>query len=186
MQNAKVFLRAFEPDDYKKINAWRQDESMYRLTSANRYFISSEQDRQWVLDKILNNRTEVYLAICLVENGLMIGYVSLSDIDYRNRRAEWSGIIIGEKEYRGQGYATQAIYLLLEYCFNELDLHRLSGTWLAENTVSMFVGKMMGFRQEGVLRDYVFKEGKRHDLIIMSILRSEFEQLKQRYAEPTD
>jgi ribosomal-protein-alanine N-acetyltransferase len=185
MQAAKIYLRAFEPDDYKKINAWRRDEDVYRLTGGNRFFVSSERDKQWVLEKILNNQTDIYLAICLEENDAMIGYVSLSDINYRNGRAEWSGVVIGEKDYRGQGYATQAIYLLLEYAFDELGLHRVSGSWLAENTVSIFVGKMMGFRQEGVLRDYVYKEGKRHDMIVMSMLRPEFDQLKQRYAAKT-
>lgn len=181
MQDAKIYLRAFEPDDYRKINLWRRDEEVYRLTGGNRYFVSSERDRQWVLEKILDNQTEIYLAMCLVENDAMIGYVSLHDIDYRNGRAEWSGIVIGEKEYRGQGFATQAIYLLLEYAFDELGLHRVSGSWLAENTTSLFVGKMMGFRHEGILRDYVYKCGKRHDMVIMSMLRPEFDQLRARY-----
>lgn len=183
MQNAKIYFRAFEPDDYQRINLWRRDEEVYRLTAGNRLFVSAERDRQWVLEKSLGDKTEIYLAICLAENDLMIGYVSLADIDYRNGRAEWSGIVIGEKEYRGQGYATQAIYVLLEYAFDELGLHRVSGSWLAENSVSLFVGRMMGFHQEGVLRDYVFKDGKRHDLVIMSILKPEFEQLRVRYAK---
>jgi [ribosomal protein S5]-alanine N-acetyltransferase len=183
MQDAKIYLRAFEPDDYRKINGWRRDEEIYRLTGGNRHFVSSERDRQWVLEKILSNKAEIYLAICLVENDSMIGYISLSDIDYRNSRAEWSGIVIGEEEYRGHGYASQAIYLLLEYAFDELGIHRVSGSWLAENAVSMFVGRMMGFRQEGVLRDYVYKCGKRHDMVIMSMLKPEFEQLRTRYAK---
>ena len=104
MQASKVYLRAFEPDDYKQINAWRKDEEVYRLTGGNRFFVSSERDRQWVLDKILHNQTEMYLAICLTTNHSMIGYCSLADINYHNSRAEWSGVVIGEKDYRGQGY----------------------------------------------------------------------------------
>jgi len=183
MNSTKVYLRRFEPEDYKKINAWRKDENLYLLTTGSRYFVSSERDRQWVLDTSLNNTTDLYLAVCLVKNHLFIGYVSLSDIDHRNRRAEWSGIVIGEKEYRGQGYATEAVYLLLEYAFYELGLRRVSGSWLAENAVSLFLGKMMGFRHEGLLREYVYKNGKHHDVIIMSMLRPEFENLKQRYED---
>ena len=183
MNNVKVYLRAFEPKDYIKINEWRHDEDLYLLTTGNRYFVSSERDRQWVLDKSLNNQTDIHLAICLVKDHLFIGYVSLSDIDYRNRRAEWSGIVIGEKEYRGRGYATEAVYLLLEYAFHELGMHRVSGSWLAENMVSLFLGKMMGFQHEGVLRDHLYKNGKHHDVIVMSMLRPEFESLKRRYEE---
>jgi RimJ/RimL family protein N-acetyltransferase len=177
----KVYLRAFELDDYKKINAWRRDEEVYRLTGANKYFVSSERDRKWVEEKIFNNQREIYLAICLTGTDQMIGYISLSDIDHRNRRAEWSGIVIGEKDYRGHGYASQAIYLLLDYAFSELGLERVSGSWLDDNKVSLFVGKMLGFQQEGILRRYVFKTGRHHDMIIMSILREEFEALKVRF-----
>ena len=180
----KVYLRAFEPDDYKKINAWRHDEEVYRLTGGNKHFVSSERDRKWVEEKIFNTQTEIYLAICLAETEEMIGYISLSGIDYRNRKAEWSGIVIGYKEYRGQGYASQAIYLLLDYAFTELGLERVSGSWLEDNKVSLFVGKMLGFQQEGVLRRYVYKSGKYHNMIIMSILREEFELLKSRFLEP--
>lgn len=178
----KIYLRAFEPDDYRQINAWRKDEEIYRLTGGNKRFVSSERDRQWVLEKIANNETEDYLAICLAESGRMIGYISVSNIDYRNSRADWSGIVIGDKECRGQGYASQAIYLLLEYCFDELGLHRVTGYWLSENTVSLFVGRMLGFRQEGVLRDYVYKSGRRHDVILMSVLKPEFEQLRHQFS----
>jgi RimJ/RimL family protein N-acetyltransferase len=181
MSAIKVYLRAFEPEDFRKINLWRHDDDMYRLTTGNRYFVSSERDREWVLEKIKSNQNEVYVAICLVENDLMIGYASLSAIDYRNSRAEWSGIVIGEKEYRGQGYASQALFLLLEYAFDELGLYRVSGIWIPSNKVSICVAKMMGFRQEGLLRDYVYKSGKRHDLIVMSMLRHEFDKLRTRY-----
>lgn len=181
MENPKVYLRAFEPDDYKSINAWRRIDDVYLLTTGNRYFVSAERERQWVLEKIQNNKTEIYLAICLAKDDFLIGYLSLSDIDYQNGRAEWSGIVIGEEQYRGQGYATEAVYLLLEYAFDELGLHRVSGLWLAKNTVSLFLGQMAGFRREGLLREYVYKNGERHDVVIMSMLRSEFQQWKQRY-----
>jgi ribosomal-protein-alanine N-acetyltransferase len=183
MNNAKVYLRAFEPEDYKKIREWRRDDELFMLTTGNRYFISSERDRQWVLDKSLQNQTDIHLAVCLIKDDLFVGYVSLSDIDYRNRRAEWSGIVIGDKEYRGQGCATEAVYLLLEYAFYELGMHRVWGSWLAANAVSLFLGKMMGFRHEGVLRDHLYKNGKHHDIIVMSMLRPEFDQLKTRYED---
>lgn len=177
----KVYLRAFEPDDYKKINPWRQDEEVYSLITGDKRFVSSERDRKWVEEKIFCGDKEIYLAICLKETREMIGYLSLSNIDYRNGRAEWSGIVIGDRLYRGHGYASQAIYLMLEYAFEELGLQRVASRWLDDHKVSLFVGQMMGFRREGVLRSYAYKGGRRHDLILMSILKPEFEALKARY-----
>ena len=177
-----VFLRALKPEDYKKVNRWRRDDEVYRLTCGNKYFISSERDRKWMGEKILDDEFEIYLAICLVSTEEMIGYISLSDIDYRNRRADWSGIIIGEQQYRGQNYASQAIYLLLDYAFSEMGLERVSGHWLDEHEVSIFLGKMLGFQYDGVLRRYVYKGGRYHDVIVMSMLREEFEDLKKRFS----
>jgi RimJ/RimL family protein N-acetyltransferase len=177
----KVYLRAFEPEDYKLINAWRNDDEIYKLTDGNKNFVSSERERKWVEQKIQSDSTELYLAIALKANHEMIGYVSLSDIELRNGRAEWSGIVIGPNEYRGHGYASQAIYLLLEYAFDELRLHRVSGSLLDDHKVSQFTARMMGFVPEGVLRDYVYKGGKYHDVLIMSMLREGFEHLREEF-----
>jgi RimJ/RimL family protein N-acetyltransferase len=176
-----IYLRAFEPDDYKKINAWRNQEEFYRLVGGPKRFVSSERDRKWVEEKIFGDEGEIYLAICLRETRESIGYLSLSAIDYRNSRAEWSGIVIGEPAYRGHGYASQAIYLMLEFAFDELGMERVSGMWLDDHKTSLFVGQMLGFRKEGVLRSYVYKGGRRHDMIVMSMLREEFRALKKRY-----
>lgn len=174
----KIHLRAFEPDDYRIINGFRQDETIDRLSVGSKPFVSCERDRRWVLEKIANNLVEDCLAICLSGSKQMIGYISLSNIDYRNSRADWSGLVIG-KEHQHQGYGTQALYLLLEYAFEELGLNRVASSWLAENTVALALAKKLGFRQEGVLRDYVYKGGRRRDIILMSVLRTEFEQLRQ-------
>jgi ribosomal-protein-alanine N-acetyltransferase len=181
-----IYLRAFELDDYKLINTWRKDDEIYRLAGGNKYFVSSERDRKWVEEKIQASSTELYLAIALKTNHQMIGYASLCDIETRNGRADWSGIVIGPTEHRGHGYASQAIYLLLEYAFDELRLHRVSGSWLDDHKVSQFTAQLMGFMQEGVLRDYVYKGGKYHDVLIMSILREEFEQLRKDFCVDPD
>lgn len=182
MSSAALYLRALEPDDYLLINAWRQNEENYELTTGNRHFVSSERDRQWVMEKALLTDKDIYLAVCRVASNLLIGYLSLTNIDLRNSRAEWSGLVIGPQEYRGHGYATESVYLMLKYAFDELGLYRVSGSWLPSNAASIFVAKMLGFREEGTLRSFVYKNGKRHDVVIMSMLRPEFEQLKHRYA----
>jgi len=179
---ADVYLRAFELEDYKLINAWRRDDAIYRLTAGDTHFVSSERDRKWVEDKIFENQHQVYLAICLREDESMIGYLSLVGIDYRNGHAEWGGIVIGDEKHRGHGYSTQAAYLLLEYAFDELGVQRISGSWLDDHKVSQFMARMMGFQQEGVLRRSVYKGGRHHDVVIMSMLKEEFEALRLTYA----
>ena len=183
-----VYLRAFEPDDYKLINTWRNTPGLYDLTVGNAVAVSAERDRRWVEEKIFADpNQEIYWAIAEKADDGMIGYLSLNNIDLRNRKAEWGGIIIADPEKRKGGRALQAAVMMLRHAFDELNLHRLTGYWLAEHRSSLFLGFSLGFKKEGVLRDYVFKKDRFHDVIVMSLLKPEFEALRgDLYPEVTE
>ncbi len=171
-----VYLRAFEPDDYKLVNTWRKAPGLYDYTVGNAAFVSAERDRRWVEGKIFADPDrEIYWAIAEKDGGEMIGYISLNNIDLRNRKADWGGIIIADPEKRKGGRAMRASVLMLRYAFGELNLHRLTGHWLAEHRSSLFLGISLGFKKEGVLRDYVYKKDRFRDVIVMSLLKPEFE-----------
>ena len=77
MDNNKIFLRGFELEDYILINKWRNDPEIQNLLSGNFRYVSSEIEKEWVKQKMMNNTKELYLAICLAEGGCeMIGYTS--------------------------------------------------------------------------------------------------------------
>ena len=179
----RVYLRAFETEDYKVINKWRNDDEVQSLTSGNKYFVSSAMEKQWVEGKIYDNSKEIYLAICLKETDEMIGYTGLRDIDWRNRKVEWMALVIGDRPHRNKGYATEATLLLLDYVFCELGIHKLSGYSLKTNLASIQLFGKLGFIQEGILRDFVFKANSYHDNIIFTILEDEYKELKERYRE---
>lgn len=170
----KVYLRAFEPEDYKLINKWRQDEEYQKLTGGNKFYISSERDKKWVEEKIHNDRNETYWAICVKENNEFIGFMGINDFDWINRKAKWHTLVIGKKKYRNIKYTLDAILLMLDHAFNQLDFHRIYGYYLQENKASIMLGKMVGFKIEGTLREAVFKNGKHHDLLAISILKEEY------------
>jgi [ribosomal protein S5]-alanine N-acetyltransferase len=173
----KVFLRAFEPEDYLLINKWRRNDDFYQLTMANKYFISQERDKEWVKEKSIDDRKEIYLAICLVSNNEMIGYLSIKNIDWRNRKAMWGGITIGEVDNQRQGLAYDASILMFNYIFDELGLNKFYGYWLESHLPSIKLAIKLGFVQEGVLRDEAYKLGKFHNAILFSILKSEYDKL---------
>jgi ribosomal-protein-alanine N-acetyltransferase len=167
----KISLRAFELSDLMLLNAWHNDANINALTGGQQYFVSSEYDKKWIEDKIFNNQKHVYCMIC--NTSWAVGYISLTDINWVNRTANWGGVII-DPQHREKGAATQAALQMLEYGFFELGLQKITGKWLIENTVSIFMAKILGFVQEGVLRKDVFKGGQFHDIIIMSMLKEEF------------
>ena len=172
MEN-KIFLRAFELTDIDKLNILRNDDEAFLHTGGNKYFISKEYDKKWLEDKIFNNQYQIYLAICLIETNEIIGYLGIIDIDLRNRKAQWAGINI-DKSFSSKGYATEAANILIKFVFEELGLNRFYGYWLDSNKPSIRMAEKLGFVNEGIVRDFVFKKNKFHNTYLMSILREEY------------
>lgn len=175
----EIYFRAFEIEDYKSINKWRNDSEIQELTCGNMLFISPEMEKKWVEEKILNNQKNIYLGICLKKTNELIGYYSINDIDHKNMKAIWGGIVIGKKELWGKNIATIAAEMMLKYVFEELNINCYWGFVLAENQASRKMLKKLGFNEIGVLAESLFKHGRMQDQVIVSMLKSDYLQRKK-------
>lgn len=175
-----VYLRAFEPDDYAVIHQWRNDEKIQSLTGGVFRFVSSEMEKKWVLEKCLNNKTDIYLSICLNDGSdKMIGYLSINDINPVYRSAFGGGILIGDKESRDGETVLDAMYLQIKYVFEELNMNRFSGSCLTEHKTSLLLMQAMGLSIEGELRNSVYKGGAYHNQYLLAILREEYDRINK-------
>ncbi len=111
--------------------------------------------------------------IALKENDQYIGSIGLHGIDWINRRAEL-GIVIGYEEYLDKGYGTEAIKLLLDFSFRQINLHRVRLRVHEYNQRGIQCYKNCGFKEEGRMRDEIFYQGKFWDMIFMGILEDEY------------
>lgn len=177
----EVYLRMFKEDDYILINKWRQDVDIQRLVSAPYRYVSLEIEKQWVASKMLSNKTDIYLAICVKdeeEQERMVGYTSINDIDYVSRKAHLGGILIGEKKYHNGVVVYQTGLKMLELAFEHLNLNRLSASCLVEHITSVIQIQARGFKLEGTLKQAIFKDGIYHDQNIYGILKEDFMKMK--------
>jgi diamine N-acetyltransferase len=170
----KVRLRPIERDDLPRYVEWFGDPEVRRHLLVWLPF-SLAQEERWFesLQGRLERQEEVLLAIDTI-GGLHIGNVGLHAIDWKNRNAEL-GIIIGEKSYWGQGYGTDAVRMMLNLAFREMNLHRVFLRVDADNTRGIRCYKKVGFQHEGTLREVGFRESQYLNQHMMSILASEFE-----------
>jgi ribosomal-protein-alanine N-acetyltransferase len=76
-------------------------------------------------------------------------------------------------EARGRGVATRAVGLLVDWSFRELGMERVQGLVHPDNPRSARVLERLGFRREGVLRDYRAGKTGREDRILFSVLPDE-------------
>lgn len=114
-------------------------------------------------------------AICESESGKLIGAMTLFfNLEYE--RAE-IGYWIG-KPYWGKGYCSEAARAIVRYGFEQRGLNRIFGEYMASNPASGRVMEKIGMKCEGRLRQHVKKWGELEDMIVYSILKSEFRRMK--------
>jgi len=175
----RVRLRAIEREDIPTFLKWVNDPELQQYLGRTPFpfsFAESLQDpvgeERW-FERQLNDEKSRIFAI-ETEKGAHIGNIGLHEIDYKDGKATL-GIMIGEKGYWDQGYGTDAVRALLRFAFQELNLHRISLEVFEFNRRAIRCYEKCGFRQEGVAREDSFRGGKRHNKILMAILRQEFE-----------
>ncbi len=178
-ENDKVRLRAISMDDVDDYWRWRNDPAVTRthITSQPR---SREEVASFVRRWMESGDNFAIEAIDLPQP-VHIGNTSLHDIDWRNRKAEFT-ISIGEKQYWGRGYATATTKLMLEYAFSIQNLHRVELYVFSFNAAAIRAYQKAGFQHEATLRDDVYREGQFHQSYLMGILRCEWEALRSHEA----
>ncbi len=170
LKSENVYLASLTQDDssimFKWINS-REDV----LFNAPYKPISDSQHNRW-FESITQRNDVVIFGIRLIETDELVGSCQLLNINYIHRHAELQ-IRLGETARRGKGFGTQAVKLLLDFAFNDLNLQRIYLHVFVTNQRAIRVYEKVGFVQEGVLRKHVHIDGKYVDLAVMGILRSE-------------
>jgi RimJ/RimL family protein N-acetyltransferase len=103
-----------------------------------------------------------------------IGFVALFNFHWNHGEA-WVGIGMGERDYRGKGYGTDAMRLMLNYAFTELNLNRVTLVVFGYNPRAMRSYEKAGFVLEGRQRRCLHRDGQWWDEVFMGILRDEWE-----------
>jgi RimJ/RimL family protein N-acetyltransferase len=104
----------------------------------------------------------------------LIGLVELDGILWPHGVCGIS-IAIGERINWGQGYGREAGELALAFAFDELNLHRVTATIFSYNERSIALFEKLGFRREGAFREFLERDGERHDMLLYGLLRPEWE-----------
>ena len=175
-----VRLTTEEPEARAKVEMqWRRDTEFHRLADADpAMLISENQLKKWFeeqLDKGFAPHRYPFMVRSLKEDKL-IGFFGLW-VDFSHAEA-WVGIAMGDRDFWGRGYGTDAMKLCLQYAFSELNLFRVSLGLLEYNPRALRSYEKAGFRMEGRSRGDVMREGKHYDSLWMGILRDEWLQMQ--------
>jgi len=171
-----VVLRAITMDDMQMICDMFNDSEMEASVVGWAFPIALDQQISWYKEH-MNDRDQHRFVIETPEYGA-VGVMVLGDIDWKNRTA-MHGIKLAKKEVRGKGIGTDALMAILRYAFDELGMHRIESTILTNNKASIALHAQCGFKEEGILRECVYKNGRYQDVYSISILEHEYRKLVQ-------
>lgn len=107
------------------------------------------------------------------ETGELIGTAGLNNLQSWSKRAE-IGFDAHPSYWRG-GYTSEAVREVLRYSFEELGLHRVGAVTFPVNIASIRLLQKLGFREEGLMRGYLYQKGQSHDAALFGMVRPDWE-----------
>jgi RimJ/RimL family protein N-acetyltransferase len=176
LEGKKVILRPLNKrTDLEKTVKWINDPDVRQFVS-NFLPVAEQEEEKW----FDNRRDNDIVLIIETKDGKSIGTMGLHKIDYRNGLAI-TGALIGEKDYWGKGYGTDAKMILLNYAFNVLNLRKIKSGALAFNGRSINYNKKCGYKEEGVLKKEIFVNGEYVDMVQLAVFKKDFLPLWKKY-----
>jgi RimJ/RimL family protein N-acetyltransferase len=152
-------------DDMLSLQRWDEDPDITRL--AGKKFQHPERSLAW-LERMRHSPECLALAIVERAGNTLIGDLELEDISWRSGRAELR-VCIGEKDFWGKGYGTEAIRTLIDHAFTHTSLKHVYLRVYASNRRAIACYRKCGFRAAGILRTGQKRQGQSEDLLLMTI-----------------
>lgn len=169
-----IKLRTHKQSDVDDICKNIRDKEIQKYTLKIPFPYLKSHAVDFIKQTVKNRKLKIAceFAITEIDEDIVIGGISLMNIDSKNKNAElgyWLG-----KKYRNKGYISEAIRLILKFAFNELKLNKIYAQLWEKNLASIKVLKKNGFKKEGLLREAVYKFGKWENDLVFAVLKRDW------------
>ncbi|MFV0516842.1 MAG: GNAT family N-acetyltransferase [Aminipila sp.] len=158
-------------EDCKLFAKWEKDFAVTEFFSMNSDRCYEDILREFFTREV--DDTKLQYTIC-IEEDIPIGRVYISKIDLESDSLDITRIYIADKDNRGKGYGEAALRMVLDYCFMNLHMERVTLDHFEGNNSAAALYNKLGFKHEGLARNACKKDGKYFDLHLLSLLRSEY------------
>lgn len=174
--NNSILLKEVSPENLTVIAGWMSDPELQKYTDKpirphNLITISSliEESENKLWEIVLNS-----------DNKELIGYTCLEAIDKTNKRARFGTLVFAGEGNNRDGFSyLEAVLLKLKYAFETLQLHRIEAPCFENHPISIPMLLAFGFKKEAIMREYMYKNGNYQTLALYSILKEEYNDLKE-------
>ncbi len=170
-----VYFARPQKDELSVIAGWSNDIEYSRLLRRGLVYPNTGEDYEEWWGDLAKHESGYPFAIHRNDDSSLIGFIVFSDIFWQARHCS---LVIGiDPTQRGRGYGTDALRVMLKYAFMEMNLNRVGLEVMVYNDAGIRAYAKVGFKPEGRLRAFVYRDGVYYDVQQMSILRVEWEAL---------
>lgn len=171
LKGQHIYLRALEPEDLDFLFSVENDEAFWEISNTQAPF------SKYILEQyLLNSYKDIYeakqLRLVLSDyKNQPLGLLDLFDFDAKNKRAG-IGLLIHKEANRNKGYGKEALHLLVNYAFHQLELHQLYCNISEDNPNSLKLFKREGFEVVGLMKDWSSYQGTYKDVYFLQKINS--------------
>lgn len=174
LERGRIRFTPLQIDNIYKHFRWNNDPELNRLDSETPYEEESLGTFKKRFEKMCYSPPPSHRDFEIhTQEGTLIGVAYIAGISEHHRHA-LIGITIGNRDYWGAGYGRESLRLLLDYCFDEVGLHRVSAETFEYNTAWRELVEGMGFTKEGTAREYLYRDGQYWDKHNYAMLEGEY------------
>ena len=175
----KVNLMSINEEDISEIQKWHNDVAFMRNYDIVSAIPKNIEEVLETINDIRKCNTAYIFAVKILDSQKIIGVTGFENISWNNGTS-LIYIGLGESENRGQGYGKEALKLTIEFGFEELNFHRIYLTVLEYNEPAIKLYEKLGFKREGVYREFIHRDGKRYDMYLYGLLRPEWDEASKK------
>ncbi|WP_251032390.1 GNAT family N-acetyltransferase [Mesobacillus foraminis] len=177
LETKRLVLREVTTEDSNSLLKYLSDEEVMKYYGLDPFqSINDALDEISWYQSIQKNKTGIRWGITLKDQGAVIGSCGFHNSVSQHFRTEIGFEL--SKEHWGKGIAFEAVQAIISYGFEQLDLQRIEALIEPPNSSSQRLVEKLGFIREGLLRNYEFTCGKFDDLYMYSLLKQDFDQVK--------
>ena len=168
-----IYLRGLQKSDLEgDYFDWLNDAEVTKFMDSGVFPNTIEKMEEFYRNTVMSSNNVIF-AIVDKETDKHIGNIKLGPINWITGIATL-GIMIGNKEFWGKGYGTEAIKLVLDYAFKRLNLHKVTAGIAAIHQASIKAFQGAGFEIEAQLKSQFFLDGKYYDSLYLGITREDY------------